>query len=104
MGILVLVFSGCSNVNTVQGVDSPWEPGHPQDWQRGSTTQAEVLEVLGPPSQLIALQDGTVLYYLRERRKGNSVILLVYNTEKLKVEYDRAVFFFDKDGILTDYC
>ncbi|HSH09439.1 MAG TPA: hypothetical protein VK995_03570, partial [Oceanipulchritudo sp.] len=66
-----MLAAGCANFKTVQGVNSPWEGDAPQHWQKGQTTQSDVLEALGPPSQLIALHDGTVLYYLRERGKGS---------------------------------
>jgi len=103
VGLLLISLSGCANLKTVQGVNSPWADEVTQDWRRGNSTQADVLEALGPPSQLIALHDGTVLYYLRERGTGSTKIFILYNTADLKVEYDRAIFFFDSEGVLTDY-
>ena len=103
LGILLLAGSGCANFKSVQGVNSPWEDDKRQAWKRGESTKSEVLEALGPPSQLIALHDGTVLYYLRERGQGSAKIFILYNTGSLKVEYDRAIFFFDMEGVLTDY-
>jgi hypothetical protein len=100
---LILFLSGCANFKSVQGVNSPWEKGSPTVWERGVTAQTEVLDALGPPSQIITLHDGTVLYYLRERGAGSAKIFILYNTGNLEVEYDRAVFFFNNSGILTDY-
>jgi len=99
----VALVSGCANFKTVQGVSSPWDEDARQVWERGVTTQSQVLDAIGPPSQIIALHDGTVLYYLRERGAGSAQIFILYNTGKLDVEYDRAVFFFDSEGVLTDY-
>ncbi|MEX0331762.1 MAG: hypothetical protein AB3N64_10100 [Puniceicoccaceae bacterium] len=98
-----LILSGCANFTTVQGVSSPFEGDGAIAWERGVTTKTAVLEALGPPSQIIALHEGTVLYYLRERGAGSAKIFILYNTGNLEVEYDRAVFFFDSEGILTEY-
>ncbi len=35
---------------------------------------------------------------MRERSKGEGLFLLLYNTTHLKVDYDRAIFFFDGRG------
>ena len=67
------------------------------------TTRQQVLEALGPPSQVIALDDETVLYYLFERTAGDGLILIVYNQFKVDTRYDRAIFFFDGEDRLTDY-
>lgn len=106
--ILSLLFlaglaGGCVNFKTVQGVNSPWSEDAETSWERGVTTQSVVLDALGPPSQIIALHDGSVLYYLRERGAGSAQIFVVINKANLEVEYDRVVFFFDSEGILTDY-
>ena len=69
----------------------------------GTTTQAEILEALGPPSQVIGLRDQTVFYYLQEQSKGRGAIFIVYNQVSEKVVYDRAIFFFDSGGVLRDY-
>ncbi|MBT3409092.1 MAG: hypothetical protein HN430_00155, partial [Halieaceae bacterium] len=63
----------------------------------------DILEALGPPSQVIALGDETVLYYLFERTEGKGLILIVYNEFKTDTRYDRAIFFFDADDRLTDF-
>jgi hypothetical protein len=62
-----------------------------------------VLDALGPPSQVIALDDETVLYYLFEKAEGEGMILILYNRIEVETRYDRAIFFFDKNDLLTDY-
>jgi hypothetical protein len=101
--VFAVLATGCANFKSVQGVNSPWEEDTRKVWEQGVTTQAEVLDALGPPSQIISINGGTVLYYLRERGAGSAQIFIVYNTGNLEVEYDRAVFFFDSEGVLTDY-
>jgi len=61
------------------------------------------MAALGPPSQVIALHDQTLFYYLREQLTSKSYFLLVYNQTRENVTYDRAIFFFDKNGTLSDF-
>ena len=100
----VLLFaSGCASRNSRQGVENLWRSSDAPAFVKGRTTRQEVMAVLGPPSQLINLEDQTVLYYLREQKKSQSVILVVYNQTREDIIYDRAIFFFDKRGRLTDF-
>jgi hypothetical protein len=56
-----------------------------------------------PTAQVIGLQDRTLFYYLREQGKTRSLLLIVYNQTRERVDYDHAIFFFDKQGVLTDF-
>ena len=62
-----------------------------------------MLEALGAPSQVIALEKEVVFYYLRELEKSKGVILILYNQTNDAITYDRAIFFFDRKGLLKDY-
>ena len=75
-GVLV---SGCANFGSVDGVENLWREVPVDSFQEGQTTQAEVLELLGPPSQLIALNDRTVFYYLTEKTSGKGYIFIFWN-------------------------
>jgi len=103
--VLLLAFGavGCATYDRSQGVTNTWrDPSVPAP-VKGKTTRAEIIETLGPPSQVIGLRDQTVFYYLRERRKGKGAVLVVYNWLKEDVTYDRAIYFFDQNGVLQDY-
>lgn len=78
-----------------------WRSVNSPVWEAGKTTEMDVIEQLGLLSQLIGLEKETVYYYLRERRKGYGVFLLAYNWKSQDLVYDRAIFFFDKNGKLT---
>jgi outer membrane protein assembly factor BamE (lipoprotein component of BamABCDE complex) len=84
-------------------VEVTWQDSVTDRLVRGETTRKEVLRLLGPPSQVISMEEETVLYYLFERSKGEGVILIVYNRMKIDTDYDRAVLFFDENDILTDF-
>lgn len=101
--VLALTLGACASYTRMRGVENTWrDPSLPAPVV-GQTTQAEVIDRYGPPSQIIGLKDQTVLYYLTERNKGQGTVLIVYNWLKEEVTYDRAVFFFAKDGVLENY-
>ena len=72
-------------------------------FEKDRSTQSDVLRALGPPSQVIALQDQTLFYYLREQTKTKAMYLIIYNQTREQITYDRAIFFFNKQGVLTDF-
>lgn len=95
--------TGCISFERTAGVENLWRDDSAPELQAGRTTEAEILAWLGPPSQLVALGDRTVFYYLREITKGSTAITFVYNRQRERVSYERAAFFFDVDGVLTEY-
>ena len=98
-----VTLSGCATYDRSQGVANTWRDPSVPTPVKGQTTQSDIIEALGPPLQVIGLRDQTVFYYLRERLKGNGAILIVYNWLQENVTYDRAIYFFDKNGVLRDY-
>lgn len=101
--ICLLALTGCIRFSTQQGVANTWRDEACPEFATGKTTQSEVMQALGPPSQILTLQDGLAFYYLREFGQGCGLLLLAYNQGNVHFEYDRAVFFFDRKGILTDF-
>lgn len=95
--------TGCVSYDRAQGVKNVWRDESLAAPVIGKTTESDIIAALGPPSQVIGLRDQTVFYYLRERRKGDGAIFLLYNVVKENVTYDRAIYFFDKNGTLQDY-
>ena len=100
---VLLIVTGCVVSRSEKGVDNLWRSDSVPEFIRGETTQSEVLEVLGPPSQIIALDREVVFYYLRELERSKGAILILYNMTNDAITYDRAIFFFDKKGLLKDY-
>jgi SmpA / OmlA family len=108
--LLLLTFSffilitACFSISDQKGVDNLWrEESKIESIEEGKTTQNEIIQLFGPPSQIINMDNGSVFYYLLQDKKGSGVFLLLFNYKSEKVSYDRAIFFFDKKGILTDY-
>ncbi len=97
-----LLIAGCVNYGSVDGVSNIWREIPVEQFQQGVKTQSDVLELLGPPSQMIALHNQTVFYYLAQKSKGQGKIFIVWNQAKEENLYDRAIFFFDTEGVLQE--
>jgi outer membrane protein assembly factor BamE (lipoprotein component of BamABCDE complex) len=95
--------SACVQFKSKRGVEVAWQRDVVEKLIRGQSTRADVLDALGPPSQVISLQEETVLYYLFEKAEGEGMILILYNRIEVDTRYDRAIFFFDENDLLTDY-
>jgi outer membrane protein assembly factor BamE (lipoprotein component of BamABCDE complex) len=100
---MAMTLPGCASFERNQGVANAWRDPSVAAPVRGQTTESDIIEALGPPSQVIGLRDQTVFYYLTEHRKGTGAIFLIYNWVKEDTIYDRAIFFFDRNGVLTEY-
>lgn len=101
--ITVLLGAGCAQYENTRGVEVGWQANVSAGMAPGKTTRQQVLQQLGPPSQVVALGDETALYYLFERSAGNGLILILYNRFTVDTRYDRAIFFFDDQDLLTDF-
>jgi hypothetical protein len=107
VGCLITLFlvasAGCASWKGEKGVVNKWRDKSVPAFEKGQTTQSDVMKALGPPSQMIGLNDGVVFYYMLEKTKGSGLFLLIYNTRDVAITYDRAIFFFNENGVLTDY-
>ena len=101
--MLVSLLSACAQYENKRGVDVTWHDATTSTLVKGESTRRDVLEMLGPPSQVISLEEESVLYYLFERSEGEGLILILYNRMRIDTRYDRAIFFFDENDILTEY-
>ncbi len=103
IGIGLGSLAGCLNKHGEMGVHNYWRDQSLGTFEKGRSTQSDVMRALGPPSQVIALQEQTLFYYLREQSRTKAVFLIFYNQTREQITYDRAIFFFNKDSVLTDF-
>jgi outer membrane protein assembly factor BamE (lipoprotein component of BamABCDE complex) len=101
--LLSTVLAGCTQYESKRGVEVTWQETVTGHLVPGQTTRKDVLALLGPPSQVISLEEETVLYYLFERSVGTGLILIVYNRMQIDTRYDRAILFFVEHDLLTDF-
>lgn len=100
---LSVVLAGCVIRSSTQGVKNLWRSDTAPAFERCKTTEHDVLAALGPPSQVISAGNRTLFYYLVEQKKSKGIRLLIYNQTVENIVYDRAIFFFDTQGRLTDF-
>jgi hypothetical protein len=100
---LAFVLFGCATKQSQLGVQNRWRDPEMPTFEKGRATQSDVMRELGPPSQVIALHDQTLFYYLREQFASRAMYLIIYNHTRERITYDRAIFFFNKDGVLADF-
>lgn len=105
VSLILMMFSltACTQYENKRGVTVLWQPAMLAQLERGVSTRADILDKLGPPSQIITSGDQTALYYLNENARGSGLLLFVYNKVEVDTQYDRAVFFFDDQDLLTDF-
>jgi hypothetical protein len=69
----------------------------------GTTTAGEIVAVFGAPTHLVKLSNGNAYVYERSVSKGTGIWLVLLSFGNYETQYDRAVFFFDNEDILTHY-
>jgi len=99
----LLLLPGCAQYENKRGVEIVWQEEATSQLVRGESRREDVLRLLGPPSQVIALDDETAMYYLFEHSDGDGLILILYNRMRIDTRYDRAIFFFDENDVLTEF-
>lgn len=97
------LLQACVVYDNKRGVEVNWEPGTVARLTPGTSTRKDVLDLLGPPSQIISLHDESALYYLFSDSRADGLITVFYNRVDIETYYDRAVFFFDNDDVLTAF-
>ena len=68
-GLALCLLQACAQYENKRGVDVRWQESVTSQLTRGSSTRADVLKLLGPPSQVISLDGETALYYLFEHAR-----------------------------------
>ena len=101
--LLTSLLGACAQFESKRGVEVNWQDTVTNELVNGTSTRKDVLTLLCPPSQVIALGGETALYYLFEHSEGEGLILIVYNRMRINTRYDRAIFFFDEHDTLTEF-
>jgi hypothetical protein len=101
--VLAAGLAGCVSKRSEMGVENTWRGPSPPSFEKGRSTEDDVMRALGPPSQVIALPEQTLFYYLREQSRTKAIYLIIYNQTRQEIIYDRGIFFFNKQGVLMDF-
>lgn len=98
----LLLLGGCSGSAVKSGIPNRWRASNAA-FVVSKTTVDDVLGLLGPPSQIVAVPNGVAYYYVLEEATTWSFSLIFFDQTNTDVRYDRAIFYFDADDQLTRY-
>ena len=104
--VIVFVIFAFSSGCLVIGKNKEYQPfdsGELEKLVPGTTTAAEVSELLGAPSQVVEMSNGNAYIYKRSLAKGTALWLLVVSFGNYEKQYDQVVLFFDENDIMTHY-
>lgn len=103
LAFILLNFAGCVSKRSEMGVENRWRDPTVPSFEKGRSSEDDVMRALGPPSQVIALPEQTLFYYLREQSRTKALYLIIYNQTRQQIIYDRGIFFFNKQSVLIDF-
>jgi len=84
-------------------VDENLDPQAISQLQAGKSTSADVLRLLGAPSEVIELGNKSAWLYQSQNTKQMGLWLLVYGSYGEDTQFDRCWVFFNENGMLTHY-
>lgn len=67
----------------------------------GKTTKAELLEILGPPTQIIRLLDSEAYVYRHSIQKNTGTILILLNMVRSDQQFDAVTAIISRAGTVT---
>ena len=95
----VAVLNGC--YVSKKKDDRPWPPEIVARIVVGKTTKAEVLQLLGPPKQIIRLLESEAYMYIAPVEKNSGLVLLVLNLSRSDRQYDAVTVIINRQDIVT---
>ena len=81
--------------------DRPWPPDVVAKIEVGKTTKAQVLQLLGPPKQVIRLLESEAYMYVASVEKNSGIVLLVLNLSRSDRQYDAVTVIINRQDIVT---
>ena len=104
--ISILLLISCGNSCAVIGRGKNFRPFDQNTLTQvtpGKTTASEVTTLFGAPSQIVKLSNGNAYVFERSVDKVTGLWLVVLTFGNFDTQYDRIVFFINKDDVVTHY-
>lgn len=102
LAALLLLINGCAAVGKNVEYQS-FDPGKLENVAPGQTTAGQVVTLFGAPTQVVELSGGNAYVYERAVSKATGAYFVVISFVRYDQQYDRLVFFFNEDNVLTHY-
>jgi outer membrane protein assembly factor BamE (lipoprotein component of BamABCDE complex) len=81
--------------------DRPWPIEVVSQIEVGKTTKAEVLQLLGPPKQIIRLLESEAYMYVASVEKSSGLVLVVLNLSRNDRQYDAVTVIINRQDVVT---
>src|SRR5215510_11616463 len=81
--------------------DRPWPPEIVARIVVGKTTKAEVLQLLGPPKQIVRLLESEAYMYVASVEKNSGLVLVVLNLSRSDRQYDAVTVIINRQDVVT---
>ena len=69
--------------------------------QVGKTTKAEVLQMLGPPKQIIRLLESEAYMYVAAVEKNSGLVMVLLNLSRSDRQYDAVTVIINRQDVVT---
>ena len=100
--MILTICSGCAVIG--RGKDyRPLEGKNLQQVTPGKTTAADLMNLFGPPTQIVKLSNGNAYIYDRSLSKATGIWLIFVTFANYDTRHDRIVFFINNQDLVTHY-
>lgn len=97
MGLIMLGGSGCAFTRGDLGGGAAFTQSDISAIQRGKTTEAQVVALLGAPNSIQSINHQEVFHYYRYALKHSTVLVF----SRVNIASDDLYVFFDDDGVVS---
>lgn len=95
----LLLLSGCYFGKSKE--DRPWKTEAVAKIEPGKTTKAQVLQLLGPPKQVVRLLESEAYMYTHSVKKETGTFLLLVNLSRTDQQYDAVTVIINRQDVVT---
>jgi len=95
----ILALGGCYFSKKID--DRSFNPTAVAQIQVGKTTKAEVLQLLGPPREIIRLLESEAYMYVHSIEKNTGTFLLLVNLNRTDKQYDSVAVIINRQDVVT---
>lgn len=96
---LLLLATGCYFAKTKE--HRPWDAELVAKIEPGKTTKAQVLQLLGPPKQIVRLLDSEAYMYSHAVNKETGTYLLIINLSRSDTQFDAITVIINRQDLVT---
>ena len=97
--LLLLLSTGCYFSKTQE--DRPWSFEAVSSIEAGKSTKADVMKVLGPPTEIIRLLESEAYVYRHAMEKQTGAFFLIVNMRRVDRQYDAVTVIINREDIVT---